>query len=275
MNVEIANRLYEYRKQNNLSQDELAEKIGVSRQAVSKWERAEASPDTDNLILLAKLYNVSLDELINNNPAKNQERNEKEEKLEGDYVNISSKGIHVVEEDGSEVHVGWRGVHVKDTKEDKEVHVGWDGIKVREGDEYIYDNEVWDYYHQHSFIKDFPVAIIVLIVYLILGGYYNLWHPGWLVFFAIPIYHTFIAFFFRKSWRGKLHAIPVMLSAITYYLYVGFVDGVWHPTWLVLLIGPCYHSLIDYLLPKKNKAKSELSNQETRESEVPSSQNDR
>ncbi|MDD2484437.1 MAG: helix-turn-helix transcriptional regulator [Eubacteriales bacterium] len=52
------------RKNSNLSQEELAEKIGVSRQAVSKWERAEASPDTDNLILLAKLYNVSLDELL-------------------------------------------------------------------------------------------------------------------------------------------------------------------------------------------------------------------
>lgn len=64
MNIDIANRLYELRKKNSLSQEELAEKIGVSRQAVSKWERAEASPDTDNLILLAKLYSVSMDELL-------------------------------------------------------------------------------------------------------------------------------------------------------------------------------------------------------------------
>lgn len=64
MNVETANRLQQLRKKNNLSQEELAEKIGISRQAVSKWERAEASPDTDNLLLLAKLYGVSLDELL-------------------------------------------------------------------------------------------------------------------------------------------------------------------------------------------------------------------
>ena len=64
MNIDITNRLYELRKKCNYSQEELADKIGVSRQAVSKWERAEASPDTDNLILLAKLYNVSLDELL-------------------------------------------------------------------------------------------------------------------------------------------------------------------------------------------------------------------
>ena len=64
MNIEIANRLVEFRKKNGLSQEELADKLGLSRQAVSKWERAESSPDTDNLICLAKLYNVSLDELL-------------------------------------------------------------------------------------------------------------------------------------------------------------------------------------------------------------------
>ncbi len=64
MNIEIANRLHQLRKKHNLSQEDLAAKIGISRQAVSKWERAEASPDTDNIISLAKLYGVSLDELL-------------------------------------------------------------------------------------------------------------------------------------------------------------------------------------------------------------------
>ena len=64
MNIETANRLYELRKKNGYSQEELAAKLGLSRQAVSKWERAEASPDTDNLVELAKLYGISLDELL-------------------------------------------------------------------------------------------------------------------------------------------------------------------------------------------------------------------
>ena len=64
MNIEIANRLQKLRKENGYSQEELADKLGISRQAVSKWERAESSPDTDNLIVLAKLYNISLDELL-------------------------------------------------------------------------------------------------------------------------------------------------------------------------------------------------------------------
>jgi len=64
MNIETANRLKQMRTKFGLSQEELASKIGVSRQAVSKWERAEASPDTENLILLAKLYGVTIDELL-------------------------------------------------------------------------------------------------------------------------------------------------------------------------------------------------------------------
>ena len=64
MNLNIASRLVELRQAKGLSQEALAESLGVSRQAVSKWERAEASPDTDNLIALAELYNVSLDALL-------------------------------------------------------------------------------------------------------------------------------------------------------------------------------------------------------------------
>jgi transcriptional regulator with XRE-family HTH domain len=64
MNVEIAQRLADLRRSNGLSQEALAERLGLSRQAISKWERAESSPDTDNLIALARLYGTSLDALL-------------------------------------------------------------------------------------------------------------------------------------------------------------------------------------------------------------------
>ena len=69
MNVETANRLVTLRKRSGLSQEELADKIGVSRQAVSKWERAESSPDTDNLIALASIYGIKIDDMLNNDTA--------------------------------------------------------------------------------------------------------------------------------------------------------------------------------------------------------------
>ena len=64
MNLEIANRLVELRRARGYSQEALAAALGVSRQAVSKWERAESAPDTDNIIALARLYGTSLDELL-------------------------------------------------------------------------------------------------------------------------------------------------------------------------------------------------------------------
>lgn len=64
MNVEIAQRLANMRREKGYSQEALASKLGLSRQAVSKWERAESQPDTGNLIALADLYGVTLDELV-------------------------------------------------------------------------------------------------------------------------------------------------------------------------------------------------------------------
>lgn len=63
MNENIAKRFTEYRKAAGLSQGAVAEKLGVSRQAVSKWERGDAVPDVDNFVALAELYNVSFNTL--------------------------------------------------------------------------------------------------------------------------------------------------------------------------------------------------------------------
>ena len=68
MNIETANRLFQYRKKHNLSQEELAEKIGVSRQAVSKWEMETCSPDISLIVPLSTLFGVSADVLFGISP---------------------------------------------------------------------------------------------------------------------------------------------------------------------------------------------------------------
>ena len=61
-------RLQELRLRRGMSQDALADKLGVSRQAVSKWERDEATPDLDKIIKLSELYGISLDALLKEEP---------------------------------------------------------------------------------------------------------------------------------------------------------------------------------------------------------------
>jgi len=65
--MEFSEKLQKIRKEHNITQENLADKLGVSRQAVSKWESGSAYPDTEKLIQISKIFNVSLDELISPN----------------------------------------------------------------------------------------------------------------------------------------------------------------------------------------------------------------
>lgn len=58
-------KLIELRKKNGLSQEELGYKLNVTRQTVSKWELGQTTPEMDKLIELSKIFNISVDELIN------------------------------------------------------------------------------------------------------------------------------------------------------------------------------------------------------------------
>lgn len=60
------NQLKYYREKNSFSQTDIAERIGVSQQAVAKWEAGESMPRADKLPILAKLLNCTTDELLEN-----------------------------------------------------------------------------------------------------------------------------------------------------------------------------------------------------------------
>ena len=62
--MNLGNNLFQARKKAGLSQESVAEKLGVSRQTISKWETDETIPDIYQSKKLAKLYNLTLDELI-------------------------------------------------------------------------------------------------------------------------------------------------------------------------------------------------------------------
>jgi len=64
--MEIGDNILELRKQKNFSQEDLAEKVGVSRQTISKWELSETYPDIEQTKRLAQIFNISLDDLTNN-----------------------------------------------------------------------------------------------------------------------------------------------------------------------------------------------------------------
>ena len=182
MTLEIANRLQQLRKENGYSQEELANKLGISRQAVSKWERAESSPDTDNLICLAKLYGISLDELLQTEDdaiefvkdtaleENDNYENEEKENHVVDAINASATLIIVA----SYFVLGaifslW--------------HPGWIVFLLIP----IFISLVEAIKNKNP--EEFAFPVLIAAIYLLLGFVFSLWHPGWIVFLLIPIYY--------------------------------------------------------------------------------------
>ena len=266
MNIEIANRLVGLRKSSGLSQEALAEKLGISRQAVSKWERAEASPDTDNLILLARLYGVSLDDLLKTEDEIPMPEKETSSYTETETYGDAGSDKQAESDDDEYVNVGLRGGHVRD--KNAEVHVGWDGIHVNEryGDEVHIDkkgvyvngerrDKEWIAHHAH-----FPIAIIVIIAYLMIGFMWNAWHPGWLVFFMIPIWDSLLEAIEKRDAHRFAYPVLVVLA----FLCLGLFRGMWHPGWVVFITIPLYYSLVSYFkaLFARRRAKEQPSEEE-------------
>lgn len=284
MNLEIANRLVALRKENQLSQEALAEKLGISRQAVSKWERAEASPDTDNLIALAKLYHVSLDELLRIHEEEETDsadccgNGSETESLSGSQISIQEeytndafeeqagygdyeetadgKSGRSKQDDEKEVHIGFHGIHVRERDGD-EVHIGWDGIHVHDKDNEVHIDKNGVYVNgeeagDHIFTnggKGFPLLLLAIVVHIIIGICFGAWWTGWLIYLLIPVISSFIHAVHRKN--PYLFAYPVLVTFI--FLYAGLVHFTWHPTWIVFLTIPLYYSFLGYIRDRGNK----------------------
>ena len=208
MNIEIARRLVQLRKAHNLSQEQLAEKVGVSRQAVSKWERAEASPDTDNLITLSKLYGLSLDAMLFS-------KDEPELPVRAAEANVSEplRQEGYSQEQGSETDYGGGGGSTNNAWEGngpgwqengcgwQENGVGWQCNNTGgQGNAAEWqENGANPGFHGNGgtterkriskLMKEFPYPIFLTMLYLVLGFALGLWHPGWMIYLTIPMYY--------------------------------------------------------------------------------------
>lgn len=246
MDLAMAQRLVDRRKAAGLSQEALAAQLGVSRQAVSKWERSESSPDTDNLIALAALYGVSLDELLYGEAADSADDSKdssvgteaSDDKAEEDedsadntsrsdkpLVDISlAHGIHVIDPDkGEEVHVGWNGIHVTNDRKGEEVHVGPGGVHV---------DTLEDDGHSVHTNADGTVTID--------GETFSSWkeahdkldHHG-------KHFHTKLG----RAWNKFPFPAFVALA----YLVLGIVYGTWGMGLFLVFLIPVYYAIGDFI----------------------------
>ena len=232
MNIEIANRLQKLRKENGYSQEELADKLGISRQAVSKWERAESSPDTDNLIVLARLYNVSLDDLLSDTESDQEIRDRVVDKRlddedksaisltddEGQTLKIIDGHMHCYKKDGTEVKFNKKRTIV---------------VSIIDG----------------------VIALLTLIGFLVWGMMFDGWDISWTLWVLMPGVMSLADAIAKKQLSA--FAYPCLVTFV--YLFLGMRYSLWHPYWFLFITIPVYYLITDpidkYVFKTKEESK--------------------
>lgn len=199
MDLMTANRLQQLRKANGYSQDVLAEKLGISRQAVSKWERAESSPSVDNLLDLARLYGITVDEMLNTNGDKVviKTQNNTKKDIKGKLKSLISKandfGIYPELARSLAKFPFFLVVTV--------LYVVLCFVTKLWHPLWIMFLALPIYYqfalackggNKKVFMLLLPIPEIVVTLFLILGFAFGIWKYAWILFLLLPIYYWFV-----------------------------------------------------------------------------------
>lgn len=226
MNIKTANKLIELRKAHNLTQEELAAKLGVSRQAISKWECSEASPDSDNLIELANIYNVSLDELLDRNEASN-------------VINDNKDNIH------DDAH---HNDHYFDAQ-GRNIYFKGDNVVIDDGtNPRVYSLQEFTQSYRKmrhtQYLVESIYMVMVVLAYILLGLLTEGWLYWYFLFILIPVVSSFIEVIYSK--RIIVFNYPCLITAI--YCGLGHFLNLWHPLWVLFITIPLFYvvtSIID------------------------------
>lgn len=195
MNVEIAQRLAELRRERGFSQEGLAEQLGLSRQAVSKWERAESAPDMGNLIALADLYEVTLDELLRVSPEVADdvrfESQERAESVETEAAAAAEAALAAAARAEAAAATAAEALDVP--KVVVEVSAPAASVPAAAPGGFPPTSSVPIAPPPTPQPKDplqsFPYPLLCAVIFLLAGFCFGWWHPGWVIFLTIPFYY--------------------------------------------------------------------------------------
>lgn len=253
MNIEIANRLVQLRKEHGYSQETLAAALGLSRQAISKWERGESSPDLDNILELSRVYGITLDALLKG-----------EEPPQNDVADVLQKA-ETPEETYDRARIEY--MQAKEAYEQAEAAYFRNGFARRK--EILQETETVDddceageqdgafRLSASLYIDDeegekgpwcsFPYVPAAVIIYLLLGFLLGWWLEGTVLFLSIPLYYSVAKWLDDGRQGSLLKAIPYPAATVIIYLLLGFLFDIWHPGWIIFLTIPLYYAIAEFL----------------------------
>lgn len=190
MNVEITQRLAELRRERGFSQEGLAEQLGLSRQAVSKWERAESAPDMGNLIALADLYEVTLDELLRVSPEVEEdmrfESQERAESVETEAAAAAEAALAAAARAEAAAATAAEAPDVPKVVVEVSAPAATSGGFPPSASVPIAPPPTPQ---PKDPLQSFPYPLLCAVIFLLAGFCFGWWHPGWVIFLTIPFYY--------------------------------------------------------------------------------------
>jgi len=192
----FGDNLYTLRKQRGLSQDEFAEKMGVSRQAISKWERNESYPDTENLIAIAKFFGISIDDMINTSLDHGTDDTISNDTVSADVIDIEDKENSKANQTKSKRTAMDIWVNLPYPILITVIYLLWgfltdDGWAI--GWTLFVTIPVYSSIIECIRVKritPFCYPVFVTFIFLLFGMLYSVWHPLWVIYLTIPIFYS-------------------------------------------------------------------------------------
>ncbi len=216
MSIQQGDYLKELRTKKGLSQEKLAERLGVSRQSVSKGEQGYAVPSSDNVLELSKLYGISADAILNcEMPSDNSASADADLK----------QPIEIIT---------------------PEIKAGVQNEKSEKSSKPNIEEQEQNYYppkkKKHSWLFAAYPCIAVFVT-LALGAFNSsLWKTSWIFLLTIPIYYTGSIAIRKKN--ALVFCYPVVVLIV--FLLGGFCANLWHPLWIVFATIPIYYIVAAY-----------------------------
>ena len=261
--------LYKLRKEMGMTQAELADELGITNKAVSKWETGESMPETSQLLPLSRIFGVTVDELLSGKRAEKkptdstggEEQDKGSATANGDagngyHINIGTSTGKDNNRDGG---VGVDGKkYVRIERGDTVVKVTADDLDdlhdLHDLDDINIRGHIFEKHNTRDRICGAICSGVVLLgvtVYLLLGGIANLWYPYWVIIPTCALTAGIVGVVFdignarkreqrlrrgENPYTGGICGI-VMLVCVMLYLILGVTTDLWHPLWVIPACG--------------------------------------
>lgn len=235
--MNLGDKLFELRKAKNLTQDEVAEKLNVTRQTISKWETNQSAPDFDKIVPLCELYEISPNELLigekeeTTNNEKSDEFNWKEAKQ----------------------HIFTRG------KDDKDNYENMTRNQIKQKSAEVVSSSILIFIFAIAFAG---IGTTVLEWNPVIVGCTFLVLIGWGVTRIVKHYMSVPKFEKTKDEEKQdkvMKQINDIIGAIgvTIYFIVSFVTMAWHITWVIFIIMGMIEGIVKLIFMLKEDDRDE------------------